>query len=245
MKKLAFAAAAVAAISSAPAFAADLRVGPTREPAYVAAPVAYWNGFYIGGQVGYQWGTNRQTEFVTATGVATGINPSWTTDGVVGGIHAGFNMQSGSFVYGVEADFEGSGVSGTVHQAVPFTSTSFNSRWQGSVRGRLGMAWGPTLAYVTGGVAFAELERGYFVGLGATETSRSTEAGWTVGVGLEYAFSPNWSTRIEYRYTDFGSVTHASLAAAPGFSYRDRADFHTVRAGVSWRFGGGPVVASY
>ncbi|MCC7347445.1 MAG: porin family protein [Variibacter sp.] len=249
MKKLAYAAASAIAIAAvAPAQAADLSRSYRQAPAYVApAAPMLWNGFYIGGQIGYQWGGIGQTEFVTATGIGTGINPSWSPGGVVGGLHVGYNYQMGSMVLGVEGDFEGSGVSGTRTLAAPFTSTTFDSRWQSSLRGRVGVAWGQALLYATGGAAFGELRYRYQVGAGPSETFSDTRVGYTVGAGIEYALSPNWSTRLEYRYTDYGSLTNASLVAAPGFSYTNRADFHTLRAGVTWRFGGfdGPVTARY
>jgi outer membrane immunogenic protein len=250
MKKVAFAAAAaaVAFVAIAPAQAADLGRRYSKEPAYVTPSVPQlWNGFYIGGQVGYQSGNVRQREFDTATGVGTGINPGFGTSGVVGGLHAGYNYQNGFAVLGIETDIEGSSLSGSVTQAGPLTSTRFDSRWQGSLRGRFGYAMGPALIYATGGLAYGDLSYRYQVAAGPTETFRSTELGYTVGAGVEYAFSPSWSTRLEYRYTDFGDLTHASLVAAPGFSYRNRADFHTIRAGVTWRFGGydAPIAARY
>jgi outer membrane immunogenic protein len=107
---------------------------------------------------------------------------------------------------------------------------------------------GPTLLYATGGLAFADLAGTYYVGAGPRQEFRSTEAGWTVGAGLEYAVAPNWTTRIEYRYTDYGQLTDTpSAAVVPGgFGYRNNVDFHTVRLGLSYKFGGGgPVVASY
>lgn len=249
MKKVAFAAAAaVAFVATVPAQAADLGRPYGRTPAYVApAAPLLWNGFYIGAQVGYQSGSIGQREFVTATGVGTGVNPGFSPNGVVGGLHAGYNYQNGFAVMGIETDIEASGVGGSVNQAGPLTSTRFDSRWQGSLRGRFGFAVGQALLYTTGGLAYGDLSYRYAVGAGPSESFRSTELGYTVGAGVEYAFSPNWSTRLEYRYTDFGSLTHASLVAAPGFSYRNHADFHTIRAGVTWRFGGydGPVVARY
>lgn len=251
MKKLSIAVAAVAAFASVPALAADLGVRRqqpvTKAPAYAPAPVAFWNGFYVGAQGGYQFGRVRQDEFAVATGVSTGINSNWDASGAVGGVHAGFNLQSGAFVYGIEGDIEASGVRGNNNVAAPFTGTNFENRWQGSVRGRLGLAMGPTLLYATGGVAIADLAGTYSVGAGPQQTFRSTETGWTVGAGVEFAVAQNWTTRLEYRYTDFGTLTdNPSAAAVPGnFGYRNDVDFHTVRVGVSYKFGGGPVVASY
>src|SRR5215212_5250219 len=110
MKKLTLALAAATALISAPALAADLGVRPmAKAPAYVA-PVAYanWNGFYIGAQVGYQWGRNRERDF-DALGF-TGFAQDWDSDGIVGGVHAGFNFQTGVIVWGIEGDIEASGV---------------------------------------------------------------------------------------------------------------------------------------
>jgi outer membrane immunogenic protein len=240
MKKTTYAlAATVAALGVSPALSADLGRMPTKAPYYAPAPAAMlWNGFYIGAQIGYGWGRDRSREFVTATGVGTGINPGFGTDGFLGGVHAGYNYQMGGMVLGLEGDFEGSDVSGGARVLAPFTSSAFDSRWQGSLRGRVGAAFGPSLLYVTGGAAFADLRYAYQVGAGPVETFNRTKTGWTLGAGAEYAISPNWSTRLEYRYTDFGSVTNASVVAAPGFSYQQDPSFHTVRLGVSYRFGG-------
>ncbi|MBN8921248.1 MAG: porin family protein [Rhizobiales bacterium] len=163
---------------------------------------------------------------------------SAASDGVVGGLHLGYNYQVGTMVFGIEGDFEGSGVSGDSTVAAPFTSMSFDSRWQGSIRGRLGAAFGPTLLYVTGGAAFADFRHELQVGGGPIEEFDRSKTGWTVGAGVEYALSQNWSTRLEYRYTDYGRVTNVSTIAAPGFTYRDDPSFHTVRLGVSYRFPG-------
>ena len=68
--------------------------------------------------------------------------------------------------------------------------------------------------------------------------------GWTVGAGWEYGFTPNWSARLEYRYTDFGTFRDNSTFSFPGFTYEDHPVYHTIRGGISYRFGG-PVVARY
>jgi outer membrane immunogenic protein len=230
---------ALAAVGVAtPSLAADLRrAPPAYAPAYAPAPVLFWNGFYVGGQVGYAWGRNRSTEFDTATGLATGIDPRFDTNGFVGGLHLGYNLQMSNFVLGVEGDFEGSTVDGNAVLAAPNTSTSFDTRWQASVRGRAGVTFGPALLYATGGVAFANLRHDLSVGGGPVERFNDTKTGWTAGAGVEYALSRNWSTRLEYRYTDFGTITNVSAAAAPGFTYQHEPRFHTVRLGVSYRFG--------
>jgi outer membrane immunogenic protein len=236
MKKTTSGLALVAALIATPTLAADLGRMPTKAPVYTPAPAPLlWNGFYIGAQVGYAWGDDHSEEFTTATGLATGADPSIDPDGVVGGIHLGYNYQMSSIVLGVEGDIEASGVDGSATNVFGVT-TSFDNRWQGSLRGRLGAAFGPTLLYVTGGVAFADLRYRYSTAATPVESFSDTKAGWTLGAGAEFAFSPAWSTRLEYRYTDFGSITNTSLIGSPGFTYKHDPSFHTVRLGVSYHF---------
>lgn len=232
---------AAVALAISPVFAADLRMA-TKAPAMEAlAPVTNWNGFYIGVQGGYQWGRQRETEFRTSTGVFTNLDERWNSDGFVGGGHVGYNFAAGSILYGIEGDFEGADVRGT-YQLGNGAGTTFDVNWQSSIRGRLGFFWGPTLLYVTGGAAFADL-RNRHLGFGGIslsgDTFSSTETGYTVGAGAEWMFSPAWSARVEYRYTDFGRYgTDVGPASFPAFSYPERAEFHTVRGGISYHFGG-------
>ena len=237
--------AAVAALTTA-SFAADL---PTRKaPApYVPAPVFTWAGFYVGGQLGYSWDSDRTTEFVTATGAATGFTRAFSPKGVVGGAHVGYNIQSGSFVYGLEADLEAAGISAPRYVNVIGSGTEGKLNFQGSLRGRVGYSFGNVLLYTTGGIAFANIKETYFTGGGVRESFSGTKAGWTLGAGIEYAINNNWSVRAEYRYTDFGNWRNNSLVVFPGFTDRNQQREQTVRIGVTYRFGGsaGPVVARY
>ena len=111
MKKIALAAAALV-IGTASASAADLAARPyVKAPAPIAV-VYNWTGFYIGAQVGYAWGDNSTREFVTVTGLPTGFNQGFNTDGFVGGGHLGYNWQFGQFVFGLEGDIEGADING-------------------------------------------------------------------------------------------------------------------------------------
>lgn len=209
--------------------AADLprRAAPPA-PIYVA-PIFTWTGFYVGAQIGGGWGRSELG------------NISYNANGVVGGLHAGYNMQFGSIVAGLEGDFEATSLKGSA--AVGGALLKTRAPWQGSVRARVGVAFDRALIYATGGVAVAQLKNDIFVPPFAFGTT-STRAGWTLGAGVEYAINNNWSVRAEYRYTDFGryNTTFFPLGTA-----RTRFKENTVRVGVSYRFGGvaGPVVAKY
>jgi outer membrane immunogenic protein len=148
-------------------------------------------------------------------------------------------------VLGLEADIEASGVRGSFNFPNG-DGSSFRSNWQGSVRARLGYAADRALFYVTGGLAFADMRHSYYTAA-VIESFSQTRTGWTLGAGVEYAFTPNWTARVEYRYSDFGRSNYASAVAFPGFSYQQRPQEHAVRVGVSYLFSTGPsaVVARY
>jgi len=247
MRKFLIAAAAAAALS-APAAAADL---PMTVPAAIPAPMVFdWSGFYVGAHIGYSW-MDGDVSFAYAGPPAVAGASRISSSGVMGGLHIGFNLQSGAFVYGIEADVSYSGDptgSFIMFPAAPGNFDNFRGfagvDWSGSVRGRFGWAFDRTLIYVTGGVAIGSAEfflaahqaAGNFVG-GASR--RETLVGWTLGAGIEYAWTNNISMRLEYRYTDFGSID--AVIPAGGIllgATNGSADIttHDVRLGLTYRF---------
>ena len=229
--KTMLAAASIATVAISSAFAADLNGAPPYnsikdEPIY--APTFSWTGFYVGAQTGYVWG-NADHSY-------SGGFPSGSSDpeGWIGGAHAGYNIQAGDIVYGIEADIEGGDVSGKFTNAISSGSADLN--WQGSIRGRLGYASGKALFYVTGGWAFGDFDfnggpAGNFAG-GYSETLN----GWTLGAGGEFALSNNMTMRLEYRYTDFGSASGNLSPTFPGVRMPVDLDTHAIRAGISYKF---------
>jgi opacity protein-like surface antigen len=150
MKKLLLATSALVAFAAG-AQAADL--GAPRMPiaAAVVAPAYNWTGFFIGGQVGYEWARFAR---VNTNAFANTYNGS----GLVGGIHAGYNWQGASpLVVGVIADIEAAGVNGN-DGAVGGGLDRGRINWQGSLRARLGFAADRALIYATGGLAFGWLD---------------------------------------------------------------------------------------
>ena len=197
------AALATAAFASAPAFAADL---PAYEPApAVAAPVPSftWTGPYIGVQAGYAWGSAGKK----------------SPQGFVGGGYAGYNYQFNSpLVLGVETDFnysDANDASGGV---------KFRQNWNGATRARIGYAFDRFLVYGAGGVAYAGSK---LSGVGASNSK--TNVGWTIGGGVEYALTNNLLTRVDYRYSNYGSDAYGGGRSV---SY----DEHRVMAGVAYKF---------
>jgi outer membrane immunogenic protein len=234
------------------AAAADMRM-PVKAPPPAPAPVAYnWSGCYLGGQVGWARQRDRLTE--TFEGVVTDETPLTAAkpDGFKGGGHVGCNWQwGGPWVFGLEGDAEYADLKARLNYFEEIDYYETRTRFQASFRGRLGVAFDRSLLYVTGGVAWANVKHTY-VGFDAflvptSESHSKTLTGWTVGAGWEYAFGNNWSGRVEYRYADFGDVTHITVAAFAGGNERHSITEHAVRVGLSYKFGGfgAPVVARY
>lgn len=217
-----------AAAWASAAAAADLPYDAA--PAYAPAPVFTWTGIYLGGQIGYAWGNNALSSYGPYYAIS-GV--SYDPNGVVGGAHVGYNHQFNQFVLGLEGDIEGSGVS----RSYGFGPTLYRTEIpvQGTIRGRFGFALDRALLYATGGAAFASVTTEYQSWLGFNQVSRS-RAGWTVGAGMEYALTPEWSARAEYRYTDLGSFTDYVSVAGYGGSATNHLTSHTVRLGFSYRF---------
>ncbi len=210
-------------------------------PVYVANT---WTGFYIGGNGGYAFNANDdQYRYSNAPqGTFGGLN----SEGGFGGGQIGYNFGSSlfgpQFVFGIEADFQGSDISdnGTSSAGRAFRS---NIDWFGTVRGRLGYAFDRTLVYATGGFAYADINKSAVISLPVNTNFRydDTATGYTVGGGVETKVSPNWSLKVEYQYINLGennlknTVTGANLAADRGGPGGEDA-FHTVRAGINYHF---------
>ncbi|HZP79316.1 MAG TPA: outer membrane beta-barrel protein [Pseudolabrys sp.] len=184
MKKMIYAAAALAVTAAGTAGAADLPRGNV--PYYSApAPTAYnWAGWYAGVNVGYEWGQIHNNN----------TNPT----GLAGGVQGGYNWQSGQFVFGGETDLQVSGADDT------FAPYKFSNTWFGTLRGRAGIAVNNMLFYGTLGLAYGGL-KGENLGLSETKT----HLGWAGGAGFEFGLTPQWSARAEYMYMNLSDRAYS------------------------------------
>lgn len=192
------------------------------------APVFIWTGGYVGLHGGWAWGRENDnlSDFEPQAD-----GDEFDVDGFLGGLHAGYNWQSGSFVYGLEGDIDYADIDGGAD--FPIGSLSLESDWQASLRLRAGYAMDTWLLYATGGVAFGHAELSGNV-LAASGSDDNTHVGWTIGGGVEKAFTPNWIGRFEVRYTDFGSEDYDF----DGLGGSVEADWNqtAVLLGVSYKF---------
>ena len=209
-----------------PAMAADI---PLKAP--LLRPAFDWSGFYIGGHTGY----GRGSSFATLT------DPAFTTtssvvSGLIGGVQAGYNYRlSSGLLFGVEADLTFPNYLPTNHVVAKFATarSDLEERWDyfGTVRGRVGYTSGPWLAYATGGFAWAgERFLNTPTGVDVEEKHINVRPGWAAGVGLEYAFAPHWSVKLEYLYAQFGK---ADVRFPSGAQYNSTLDFQQIRIGLN------------
>jgi outer membrane immunogenic protein len=216
MKKILLASVALFGFAGA-ASAADLPVrSAPPAPIVAAVPVFTWTGFYVGVNAGYGWNDSGDGDLVFEG--ETIVGDSDNDGGFIGGGQIGYNYQIGSFVVGLEGDIQYADFGGVNYDFGPLgIYENDNDDWFGTVRARAGVAFDRALIYATGGFAFTD-----------------NRNGWTVGGGLEYAFTNNLSAKIEGLYVNLEEedFTFAGTTFNTG-----ETDFGVVRAGLNFRFG--------
>jgi outer membrane immunogenic protein len=239
MKRILLAGVALAMLGCGSALAADM---PVRRGVPVKAPVPVmagysWAGFYVGGHVGGGWSDKCFAEL----GVGDGCHEG---DGWLGGGQVGYNWQTGNIVFGVEFSGSLADISGS-HTSLIGAPDQYRSEVSSVflLTGRVGYAFDRLLVYATGGGAWVR-DRFEYVGA-ATESIKQTRGGWTIGAGLEYAFSPNWSLAAQYNFINLGDKDVTFPLA--GFTANTDSELHLATVRLNYRFGGGggPLVGRY
>jgi outer membrane immunogenic protein len=189
--------------------------------------------------------------------------------GFIGGGQAGYNWQTGAFVLGIETDFDGTTVSKSIDRVGPAFAGPFadaagltgdflsvhakaSLSWLGTTRARVGFVATPDnrlLIYATGGVAYGGGSANFSIfdhdtGAFLTGNPSASRVGWTIGGGVEYAVTNNWTIKGEYLYADLGSSnfnTVGNLAAQtffPGVVASGHISYNAsiFRAGVNYKF---------
>lgn len=222
MKKTTLVGALALGLLSTSAFAADL---PSRKVA-PAAPVTYapaftWTGFYVGANAGYGFGQ------ITKAGTLFN-DPS----GFVAGGQIGYNYQMNNIVFGLEGDLQYADLRDKASPAGVLAGlpagTKNGVEWFGTIRPRVGLAADRALFYVTGGLAYGN-QKLNIPGVGSGD---NVNIGWAAGGGVEYAFTNNWTAKVEGLYVNLDS--HNYVPARP--ATKSGTEFGVVRAGVNYKF---------
>jgi outer membrane immunogenic protein len=243
MYKTLLAGTALLTLISGSAMAADMRPAPA--PVYTKAPMMAplynWTGCYIGVEGGGAWGRSHHEDSV---GLHI-TNDYDVTGGLIGG-EIGCNYQVAStWVLGLEGDLSWVTKKGSASDILPF-NTAFTSgtkeEWLGTGRARVGFLATPQfLLYGTGGFAVASVEADVTPPGVATVTESKTRWGWTAGAGGEYAFTSNWSVKVEYLFVQLQNAAYfATPVATPGGTIVSRGNVslnnNIVRAGLNYKF---------
>ena len=237
MKRLILGVAAALMLSAGPAAADGLPSKGHVKATPAAGPS--WNGFYVGVGIGagalvadkpvtghyYDHEDTLQSYKITST--------EFGGEGVFGTVTIGYDrVLHPGWVGGVFADYDfGSSISSGVFNVFPTTtfggSASIDQNHSWAVGARLGFLPSPsTLIYGTVGYTQTDLDVFHY--------GSETFSGYFVGAGIETFLRDNWTLRLEYRYSDFGSETVFD-------TYRVTADLdpstHTARLVLSYKFG--------
>jgi outer membrane immunogenic protein len=217
MRRSVVLAAICAAVSVQVASAADM---PTKAPAYAPVPYITWTGFYVGGQVGGGWFSTQSTNIDGTVNFPAGfVSNTINGSGLLGGGYAGFNYQINQVVLGIDGDYSWASLTGSGSDVGPtgFTSNKNDKvKWIATLTGRLGYAVNNWMYFGKVGAAWAGFSATSAtlntVGTNVSNgTSASTRNGWTIGTGVEWAFAPKWSAKLEYDYVKFSTTTFNSV----------------------------------
>jgi outer membrane immunogenic protein len=205
--------------------AADQAVprGPSYYPNTYYPTSINWTGWYVGAQLGGGFGHASFTDPFSQ--VSNSLQPS----GVLAGGQIGVNWMRDSLLLGAEADFTWTNLDSSNSAA------SFSSRWLSLVTGRVGYAFYQFLVYAKGGAAFASARATVTDGVHLADTGTTTQVGWTVGGGVEYALNPNWSVRLEYDFADLPTrdmILHGSPSRPVDIDFT----MQKVVVGINYRF---------
>jgi outer membrane immunogenic protein len=212
---------------------------------------ANWTGFYLGGNLGSVLGRDDTTMTTIATGVTSIFH--FVPDGYAGGGQIGYNWQASSWVFGLEADFQGSTARDKdvcIFGCNPVFGINLKQSlpWFGTARGRVGYSLGSTLFYGTAGFAYGQTRTEFasynnVLPAAGANTITHNRGGWTAGAGIESPlklfglFGPNWTAKTEYLYVDLGRTSDVVTNAGFGpQTFSTRTQEHIFRGGVNYHF---------
>jgi outer membrane immunogenic protein len=194
------------------AAAADMPVpqgAPVPPPIY--RPAFYdWSGVYVGVNGGYGFGQSAWTDFGATTG-------NFKTNAFNIGGTLGANYQTGPYIVGFEGDIDWSNLSGTSSSAACVgisngglaagATCTTKQDYLGTARARIGYAFDRVFVFGTAGAAFGNEKAVVNTpGAGSITNAIPTQIGWTVGGGVEYAFTEAISVKADYLFVQLGTA---------------------------------------
>lgn len=204
-----------------------------------------WSGMYAGINTGVGFGS---FEYSTTYQI---LDDRWTEAddlkafGLMYGAQAGYNHAFRSFVLGVEADFQFTGILAHDHGYIDYgwsredIRVGTNVDWFATIRPRVGILFDRVMVYGTGGLAVGRMEE--FVEYFGDEPERyeggaDIKPGWVAGAGVEYAMTDRLRLKTEYFFTAFDRRRRGANPGNDVVRAHTDIGFHAVRIGVNWAF---------
>jgi outer membrane autotransporter protein len=215
-----------------------------------------WTGFFVGGSFGALNG-RTEIDYLTLLAGAPGQTANPRFAGALGGLQAGYDYQTGKWVFGVEGNINATNAKGGRGCQLVFVVTcEDNKNWIGTATARVGYElWNRSLFYARAGVAFTDTRISSTcnangpIPIDCPGTDTQTRAGWTIGIGSEFALTRNWTVRGETNYYDLGNTQYNLPLTGPLAGRTITENVHETgfisTVGLNYRFAPGVVVAKY
>ena len=227
--------------------AATMVVGYAHAADYIDpyANVWSWSGAYAGAHVGYGTGDKAWHAIYGVSGGQGGSYPqdslnaaNYDVGGMLGGIQAGYNIQQGNIVMGVEAEASWSGINGDGLGGVNTSDRPFSTdvNFLGTFTGRFGVAMDRTLFYGKAGVAVINESHSHTTGAPLVLDGSETRMGAVLGAGVEHAFNERWSVKGEYNYLQFNASDVVLTNGGDQAAFAIDQQLHTFKVGLNYRF---------
>jgi outer membrane immunogenic protein len=194
-------------------------------------PLYNWTGFYVGANLGGAWASDRLND--SFTGASAGLS----TGGFIGGGQLGYNFQAGNFVFGAEWVLNGAplNTSGSLGSSLV---ASANTSWVTTLAARFGWAFDKYLWFGKAGGDWGK-DRATLANVrnGAQVNASNTNTGWLWGTGIEYAFAPNWTGKLEYDYPGMNTwKLNSTVFGANGDQFIVKRRINMFVGGVNYKF---------
>lgn len=197
------------------------------------------SGFYVGGHVGYLFGTGTATFADPVPGATSGGTTPYGA--FFGGVQAGYEHYFRSrWMLGLEVDMSFPSAEDLAqvlsYRATGTASANQQLEYLASLRGRVGYAFDRWTPFATAGIAWASVrnERIDLTTGNDDATPSNIRVGYALGAGVDYRLDSNWTARAEYLYT---SLPLTGFTFAQGARYDSLYDLHRLRLGLNYKFG--------
>jgi outer membrane immunogenic protein len=193
-------------------------------------PLYNWTGFYVGANLGGAWASDSINDRFT------GASAGFSTGGFIGGGQLGYNFQAGNFVFGAEWVLDGAPLttSGSLGRSLV---ASADTSWVTGLAARFGWGFDKYLWYGKAGGGWGK-DRATLANVrNGAQVNASNTSGLLWGTGIEYAFAPNWTGKLEYDYLGMNTwKLNSTVFGANSDQFSVKRQINMFVGGVNYKF---------